>query len=345
MTDAPAPKKRGLGTVLALAGLVFAAVLGFSLLTSLALDNFSLGGDKVAIVRIEGVIMDSREAIEELRRFRDNPSVRAIVLRIDSPGGGVVPSQEIYAEVLKARSESKIKVVASMGNLAASGGYYIASATDKIVANPGTLTGSIGVIMELANLQGLMEKVGVQSVVIKSGKHKDLASPFRTMSAEDRALLQGVLDDVHDQFIQAVAAGRAMKVEQVRELADGRVFTGRQARTAKLVDELGDLQDAVKVAARLVGIAGEPRIVETRKRFSRREFLDNMFQGKVAPFIPSGLKLNNIKAELNQSNQYGLNKKGSVSDVLLTNHLSTTVRPFFFCASPMSFGSMPSCQI
>ena len=214
------------------------------------------------------------------------------MLRIDSPGGGVVPSQEIYAEVLKARTEGRVKIVASMGNLAASGGYYIAAATDKIVANPGTLTGSIGVIMELANVQGLLEKVGVQSVVIKSGKHKDLASPFRTMSPEERALLQDVLDDVHDQFIQAVATGRAMKVEQVRDLADGRIFTGRQARAAKLVDELGDLQDAIKLAARMVGIAGEPRVVETRKRFSLRDLLDNSFWGKaVAPLTPTGISL------------------------------------------------------
>ena len=298
-TDAPAPptpRKRPLRTVLALAGLLVAAVAGFSLLTSLALDNLWLGGERVAIVRIEGVIMDSREAIEELRRYRDNPTVKAIVLRIDSPGGGVVPSQEIYAEVIKARTENKVTVVASMGNLAASGGYYIAAATDKIVANPGTLTGSIGVIMELANVQGLMEKVGVQSVVIKSGKHKDLASPFRKMSVEDRALLQDVLDDVHDQFIQAVAAGRALKVEQVRELADGRIFTGRQARTAKLVDELGDLQDAIKLAARMVGIVGKPRVVETRKRFSLRELLDNLYQGRVSPLIPSGINLKYMMA-------------------------------------------------
>ena len=279
-------KKRLFWTVLAIAGIVVATGVVLSVL-----DGAWPGGEKVAVVRIEGVIVDSREAIEELRKFRDNPSIKAIVLRIDSPGGGVVASQEIHSEVLKTRAEGKAKVVTSMGNLAASGGYYIAAATDRIVANPGTLTGSIGVIMELANVQGLMEKVGVQSVVIKSGKHKDLASPFRTMSAEDRALLQSVLDDVHDQFIQAVAAGRAMKVEQVRDLADGRVFTGRQAKTARLVDELGDLQDAIKLAGKMVGIAGEPRVVETRKRFSLRDLLGNFFDGKVSAIIPSGINL------------------------------------------------------
>lgn len=279
-------KKRLVRTVLAIAGIVVAVGVVLSVL-----DDAWPGGEKVAVVRIEGVIVDSREAIEELRKFRDNPSIKAIVLRIDSPGGGVVASQEIHSEVLKTRAEGKAKVVTSMGNLAASGGYYIAAATDRIVANPGTLTGSIGVIMELANVQGLMEKVGVQSVVIKSGKHKDLASPFRTMSAEDRALLQSVLDDVHDQFIQAVAAGRAMKVEQVRDLADGRVFTGRQAKTARLVDELGDLQDAIKLAGKMVGIAGEPRVVETRKRFSLRDVLGNFFDGRVSAIIPSGINL------------------------------------------------------
>jgi len=284
-------KKRIFRTVLAVIGLLVIAAVVLSALVPLMLDSAWLGGERVAVVRIEGVIVDSRDAIEELRKFRENPGVKAIVLRIDSPGGGVVASQEIYSEVLKTRTDGKVKVVASMGNLAASGGYYIAAATDKIVANPGTLTGSIGVIMELANVRGLMEKVGVQSVVIKSGKHKDLASPFRTMSAEDRALLQGVLDDVHDQFIQAVAAGRAMKVDQVRDLADGRVFTGRQARTAKLVDELGDLQDAIKLAGKMGGIAGEPRVVETRKRFSLRDLLGNVFDGKVSPLIPSGINL------------------------------------------------------
>jgi protease-4 len=289
-------RKRTVRTTLALLGLLVLAVIGVALLSSLALDTGWFGGERVAIIRIEGVITDSRETIEELRRFRDNPSIKAVVLRIDSPGGGVVPSQEIHTEVLKARKDGRLKVVASMGNLAASGGYYIAAATDKIVANPGTLTGSIGVIMELANVQGLLEKVGVKSVVIKSGRYKDLASPFRAMSKEDRVLLQRVLDDVHDQFIQAVAAGRALNVEEVRPLADGRIFTGRQARMAKLVDELGDLQDAIKLAARMVGIEGEPRVVEPRKRFSLRDLLENSFLGRVAPVMPSGINLKYLLA-------------------------------------------------
>src|SRR5437870_5434166 len=226
-------RKRTVRTALALLGLLVLAVIGVSLLTSLALDSGWLGGERVAVIRIEGVIMDSRETIEELRRFRDNPSIKAVVLRIDSPGGGVVPSQEIRTEVLKARKDGRLKVVASMGNLAASGGYYIAAATDKIVANPGTLTGSIGVIMELANVQGLLEKVGVQSVVIKSGRYKDLASPFWPMSKEDRVLLRPVLVDVHDQLIQAVAAGGPSHVEEVSAWAAGRAWAkGTRSRYA-----------------------------------------------------------------------------------------------------------------
>jgi len=287
----PRPKRRPVRTALAIVVLIGIGFIALSMLVSFLSEGGWIGGDKVAVIRIEGVILDSRETIEELRRYRDNPSVKAIVLRIDSPGGAVVPSQEIFAEVRKTRAEGKIKLVTSMGNVAASGGYYIAAATDKIVANPGTLTGSIGVIMELANVQGLLEKVGVQSVVIKSGRYKDLASPFRAMSAEDRALLQSVLDDVHDQFIRAVATGRALKVEQVRDLADGRIFTGRQARTAKLVDELGDLQDAIKLAARLVGIEGEPRVVEPRKRFSFRDLIDNFFWGQGAQLVPSRISM------------------------------------------------------
>jgi protease-4 len=288
----PSPKpKRPVRTALALVGILGLALAAFASLMTFSLESGRFGGDKVALIRIEGVIVDSREVIEELRRYKENSSIKAIVLRIDSPGGGVVPSQEIYTEVRKVRADGKIKLVASMGNVAASGGYYIAAATDKIVANPGTLTGSIGVIMELANVKDLLEKVGVQSVVIKSGRYKDLASPFRTMSAEEQALLQGVLDDVHAQFIEAVADGRSLKIEEIHDLADGRIFSGRQAKRLHLVDELGDLQDAIKLAARLVNIPGEPQVVEAKKRFSLRSLLDNLFAGKLSPLIPSDISL------------------------------------------------------
>jgi len=225
-------------------------------------------GEKIAVVKIEGVILNARDTIDELREYNDNKSVKAILLRIDSPGGAVAPSQEIYSEVKRIRDEGKKKVVASMGSVAASGGYYIASASDKIVANPGSVTGSIGVIMELANISGLMKKVGVESVVVKSGKYKDIGSIFRTMTKEERELLQGVIDDTHDQFIEAVAEGRGIKKEDIIPIADGRIFTGRQAKALGLVDEIGNMQDAIKIAADMVGIKGEPEILEKKRRFS-----------------------------------------------------------------------------
>lgn len=292
----PRPKRRPVRTALAIVALIGIGFIALSLLGNFLSEGGWIGGDKVAVIRIEGVILDSRETIEELRHYRDNPSVKAIVLRIDSPGGAVVPSQEIFAEVRKTRAEGKIKLVTSMGNVAASGGYYIAAATDRIVANPGTLTGSIGVIMELANVKGLLEKVGVQSVVIKSGRHKDMASPFRAMTPEDRALLQTVLDDVHAQFIDAVATGRSLQLEQVKTLADGRIFTGKQAQTVNLVDELGDLHDAIQLAARLVGISGEPRVIETHKRFSWRDLLQGLYSESIAPLVPSNISLKYLLA-------------------------------------------------
>jgi protease IV len=295
-TTTSRPKRRPVRTAFAILAL---SVIGYFVLTLVAGFLFEtgwVGGDKVALIRIEGIILDSHDTIEELRNYRDNPSVKAIVLRIDSPGGAVVPSQEIFSEVQKTRAEGKIKLVTSMGNVAASGGYYIAAATDKIVANPGTLTGSIGVIMELPNLKGLLEKVGVQSVVIKSGRYKDITSPFREMPEANRALLQSVLDDVHAQFIEAVAVGRAMKVEEVRLLADGRIFTGKQAQSVSLVDEIGDLHDAIKIAAQLVGITGEPRVIETRKRFSWRDLLDSLFSGEIAQLVPSNFGMKYLLA-------------------------------------------------
>jgi protease-4 len=235
--------------------------------------------DRIALVRVEGVILDAQQTVGELKRFADSPSVKAIVLRIDSPGGGVVPSQEIYDAVKRVRNKNNKMVIASMGTVAASGGYYIAAATDRIIANPGTLTGSIGVIMELANLEGLLKKIGVESLVVKSGRYKDIGSPLRKMREDDRRILQSVMDDVHRQFIQAVAEGRSLDVAEVQPLADGRIFTGRQAKEMKLVDELGDLEDAIRLAADLAGIEGEPKVVEPRKRFSIRELLESRLLG------------------------------------------------------------------
>jgi protease-4 len=221
-------------------------------------------GKKVAIVSIQGAILSSQEVVEELRGYAKDPSVKAIVLRINSPGGPVAPAQEIYQEVKRA-SEKK-PVVVSMGSIAASGGYYIASAATRIVANPGTITGSIGVIMEIPNIQGLMKKLGIKTVVIKSGRHKDMASAFREMSPEQRRILEELLADVHEQFVQAVAEGRGMELQQVKALADGRVFTGRQAKALGLVDALGNLQEAIQLAKELAGIEGEPTIIRKKRR-------------------------------------------------------------------------------
>ena len=236
--------------------------------------DFSVG-DRVGVIRIEGVILDAQATISELKRFAENPSVKAIVLRIDSPGGGVVPSQEIHDAVQRVRSKHNKAVITSMGTVAASGGYYIAVATDRIMANSGTLTGSIGVIMEMANVEGLLKKIGVEGIVIKSGRYKDVGSPLRKMSDEERALLQSVMDDVHQQFIEAVAEGRGLDRAVVQALADGRIFTGRQAKASKLVDELGDLDDAIQLAADVAGIKGEPKVIEPRRRFSIRELIES----------------------------------------------------------------------
>lgn len=262
---------------------VLGALLLLVLINTLFPDLDFSTEERIAVVRVEGVILDAQQTVGDLKRYGDNPLVKAIVVRIDSPGGGVVPSQEIHDAVRRIRDKQNKLVIASMGTVAASGGYYIAAATDRIVANPGTLTGSIGVIMEMANVEGLMKKIGVESVVIKSGAHKDLGSPFRAMNREDQTILQNVMDDVHSQFIEAVAAGRSLDVKDVRALADGRIFTGRQAKTAKLVDELGDLNHAIKLAADMAGMEGEPRVVEPRKRFTIRDLIE----GHLSRLIPN----------------------------------------------------------
>ncbi|MEK7725893.1 MAG: signal peptide peptidase SppA [Nitrospirota bacterium] len=272
--------------------------LGLLFLVNILLPDLDLSGeDRIALIRIEGVILDAQETLGELKKFSENPSVKAIVLRIDSPGGGVVPSQEIYDAVRRVRTKSNKAVITSMGSVAASGGYYIAAATDRIVANPGTLTGSIGVIMEMANVEGLLQKIGVEGVVVKSGKYKDVGSPLRKMSEEERGLLQTVMDDVHKQFIEAVAEGRSLEVTEVQALADGRIFTGRQAKAAKLVDELGNLEDAIQLAADVAGIEGEPKVIEQRRRFSIRELLESKLSSVLPKFdFHSGVNLKYLMA-------------------------------------------------
>lgn len=293
-TSQPASRRKALRLIL---WSLLAGLLVVFLATALWPDLDLSGEDRIALIRVEGVILDAQQTVGDLKKFGESPSVKAIVLRIDSPGGGVVPSQEIHDAVLRVRNKQNKAVVASMGTVAASGGYYIAAATDRIIANPGTLTGSIGVIMELANLEGLLKKIGVENVVVKSGRHKDIGSPFRKMSDEDRRILQSVMDDVHTQFIEAVAEGRSLDVSDVRPLADGRIFTGRQAKEIKLVDELGDLDDAIRLAADLGGIEGEPKVVEPRKRFSVRELLESRLFGTLPRFdFQTGVSLKYLMA-------------------------------------------------
>ena len=265
-------------------GVLFALAVLVSILAVLFQKNLPVG-DRIALIRIEGPIIDSKETIDEMKDYVKDASVKAIVLRIDSPGGAVAPSQEIYEEVRKATAKKKI--VVSMGSVAASGGYYIASPATKIVANPGTLTGSIGVIMEIPNVEGLMNKIGVKTEVIKSGQHKDIASVFRGIKKEEKQILQNVLDNVHDQFIAAVAEGRKMVLEDVKKIADGRVFTGEQALKVGLVDELGNLEDAVKTAAKLSGIKGEPVVVTKKERFSFFDILRGRMPKELTNMFPS----------------------------------------------------------
>jgi len=272
---------------------MLAAALAFTFLGKALLPDLAMvGEERIALIRIEGPILDSRTTVGELEQFGEDPLVKAIVLRIDSPGGGVAPSQEIYNAVKRVRKENQKTIVASMGTVAASGGYYIAVASDRILANPGTLTGSIGVIMQLANFEGLMEKIGIRNTVIKSGRYKDVGSPFRTMTEEERQYLQSVMDDAHRQFIEAVADGRSLDIADVETLADGRIFTGQQAKDVLLVDELGDLQQAIKLAADMSGMKKPPHVIEPQRPFSLQELVGAKFFGhsSVLP-VQTGLNL------------------------------------------------------
>ncbi len=287
-------KKNALLVVLLTAvvlGVLFFGVLFFTSLLSGGREAASLpvvGGGNVALVKIEGLLTSSEHIVEELTDYASDSSVKAIVIRIDSPGGGVVVSQEIYNAVMNAKKEGK-KIVVSMGSVAASGGYYIAAAADKIVANPGTLTGSIGVIMEFANVEKLLEKIGVKGMVVKAGEYKDMGSPLRDMTPQEQKLLQGVIDDVHNQFIKAVADGRNLPESDVRAIADGRIFTGKQALALKLVDEMGDLADSIRVAGSLAGIKGKPNVVEKRKKVTFFEYLKEESATWVAEVIQNGI--------------------------------------------------------
>jgi len=267
--------------------IIFAVIALLSLM--LTLSHKVPLGEKVALVRVTGIIIDSTSVIEELKEYAKDASIKAIVLRVDSPGGAVAPSQEIHEEVIKVKQSKK--VIVSMGTVAASGGYYISAPADKIVANAGTLTGSIGVIMELPNIEGLMKKIGVETQIVKSGRHKDMASVFRSLTPEEKQILQTVLDDVHDQFIRAVSEGRGIKLDVIRNIADGRIFTGKMAKDIGLVDELGNLQDAIMLAGKLTGIKGEPKVVTKEEKFSVFDLLKGQLPDKLIGNVFSGIQL------------------------------------------------------
>lgn len=232
-------------------------------------------GEKVGVIKITGIIKEAAPVINALKQFRKDDAIKAIVLRIDSPGGGVGPSQEIYQEVQKTVKIKK--VVASMGAIAASGGYYVAAGTDGIVANPGTITGSIGVIMGFTNFEAVLKKIGLVPIVIKSGEYKDTGSPVRPMSPDERKMLQQFVEQIHQQFVKDVASGRNLKQTRVGKLADGRIFSGQDAMAYGLVDRLGNLEDAIEWAGRLGGITGEISAVyaEEKKHSILKYLLDS----------------------------------------------------------------------
>jgi protease-4 len=252
-----------LGAFVIFAVIVLMVLVGLS--SSSSDIEFTGGGDKIAVVEVNGVIMSSRSVNSQLKRYKKDNSIKAIILHIDSPGGGVAASQEIYESVRRVRESGK-PVVACMASVAASGGYYAALCADSIMAGPGTTTGSIGVIAEIPNFTKLMDKLGISMTIIKSGRYKDSGTPYREMTPADKQYLQSWIDESYDQFISIVATERGMSLEQAKELGDGRVYSGRQAYEFALIDTLGTFDDAVQLAADIVGIDGEPRLVRQQKR-------------------------------------------------------------------------------
>lgn len=260
----------------------------------------------IAVIRIDGVISDAGEStpfstaaggsrlLAELREMAEDETVKAVVLRINSPGGSASTSQEIGDQIDRIRKKGKI-VVTSMGEVAASGGYWIAAKSDQIVANPATMTGSIGVIMEFAQLTELYDKIGYKSRVIKSGPLKDMGNPAREITQEEYKILQSMIDDIYEQFVDVVAEGRKMTRPQVKALADGRIFTGRQAKEVGLVDRLGNFYDAIETAQELAGIQGKPVIREYGKKSTLEQFFNELpgIMGKNP--LPTGLQTGDIE--------------------------------------------------
>ncbi len=262
---------------------VFGIILGVTLIVIMLVvvsvfvfvmrDKVMFGDEEVAIVNITGEIYQSKPTIDLLHQYEKRPRVKAIVLRIDSPGGGVAATQEIYEEVNKIREKGEKPVIASLGSVAASGGYYIACAAETIVANPGTLTGSIGVLINILNMEELLEKIGINVTTIASGDYKDIGSFAKELTPDEEKMLRGVVDNIHSQFLQVVEERRHLTPETLTLIADGRILTGEQALGYHLIDEIGNLNDAIEIAAEISGIEGDPRIITERKKFSLLEFI------------------------------------------------------------------------
>ena len=278
-----------------MAGLGLALAAALILIPALS-NRLGLGGDRIGVVEILGEVERPEPILDTLVSLRRDPSIKAIILRIDSPGGSVAPFQEIYREVLKTRKDKK--VVASMGTVAASGGYYVAAGADRIMANPGTATGSIGAIILFRNLEGLFGKLGIYRSAITSGKFKDAGSPDRALSEEEKGLFQRLVDDVHDQFVTAIAEGRGLDRSRIEEVADGRLLTGRQALELGLVDKLGNFEDAVELAGSLAGISGRPELV-----WAGRE--QETFLGRILREALSGAAESVVRALTTVLSEYG----------------------------------------
>ncbi len=251
--------------------------------------------DRIQVVDIEGELIQSRPILDQLKRYEDSNSVKAILLNIDSPGGGVAVSQEIYTEIKRLREKKDKIVVAYLSSTGASGAYYVSCAANKIVANPGTIVGSIGVIAEWVNYSDLLEWAKLKDIVFKTGEFKDTGSPSRALTDNERKYFQGLIDDMYVQFVEAVASGRKLDLQEVRSLADGRVFTGRDAKQRKLVDEIGNFQDAVDMTAKLAGISGKPRLIRlTRQRVTLLDVLTTDLS-RLVPFNGQSMKSSQIK--------------------------------------------------
>src|ERR1700758_2542537 len=274
-------------------GAFFLFVLAVFTLVFLAMHtgdraSFAGFGDKIGVVDLDGVILDSTTVVQQLKKFGDDDSIKGIIIKVNSPGGGVAASEEIYREVKRIRDEKKKRIVASIETVGASGAYYVSSATNKIYADNGSIVGSIGVIAQWVNYGQLLQWAKLKDMTLKAGEFKDTGSPTRDMTPAEREYLQGMIDNMHGQFIQAVADGRNMKFEDVKSIANGKVWTGQQALSLKLVDQLADFQAAVEDTAKAVNIKGEPVLVRAEKE---RKTLSDLLFGDVSEWLPSKEKL------------------------------------------------------